>query len=155
MAVIRKCWGIPSRFPTSRLPTKGAILRWGRQFEDTFENTQRRKIKQMHSVWLCLLWPKFFEETREEAQISVERRKVTICHREQTLWCIKAKQIFRVKIRNNEINIKISYMDGSFFQEWHVYISEWMILHIEMEMVQIRAVFSSSIWQSCLILDHC
>ena len=47
----------------------------GRRFEETFENTQWGKVKQMQPVWLCLLCPKFFEETYEEAQCSVERRK--------------------------------------------------------------------------------
>ena len=79
---------------------------WGRQFEDTFENTQRRKaeqmqpmwlcnflctkfentfknpqrrkVKQMQPVWLCLLWPKFFVETYEEAQTSVESHHLSL-----------------------------------------------------------------------------
>ena len=34
-----------------------------RQFEDSFENTQRRKAKQMQPMWLCMLWPKYFEDT--------------------------------------------------------------------------------------------
>ena len=43
------------------------------------KNTQRRKVKQMQTVSLCLLWPKFFEETYEEAHASVERSKGNIC----------------------------------------------------------------------------
>ena len=69
-----------------------------RPFEETFEITQWRKIKQMQPVWLCLLWPKFFDETHKQAQ---SRRKVTIWHREQTLWCIKI----------DEININILHND--------------------------------------------
>ena len=57
----------------------------GRQFEETLENAQWKEAKQMQPMWLCLLCLKFFEETYEEAQISVERRKGNICHREQTL----------------------------------------------------------------------
>ena len=45
----------------------------GRPFEETFENAQWRKVKQMQPMWLCLLWPKFFEDTYEETQIIVER----------------------------------------------------------------------------------
>ena len=40
----------------------------GRQFEDTFENAQWRKVKQMQSVWLCLFWGRPFEETYEDSQ---------------------------------------------------------------------------------------
>ena len=69
-----------------------------RPFEETFEITQWRKIKQMQPVWLCLLWPKFFDETHKQAQ---SRRKVTIWHREQTLWCINI----------DEININILHND--------------------------------------------
>ena len=46
--------------------------------EVTFKKTQRRKAKQMQPVWLCLLWPKIFEEAYEEAQFSVERKKVIV-----------------------------------------------------------------------------
>ena len=60
-------------------------LLWARQVGGTFEDTQWRKAKQMQPMWLCLLCLKFFEETYEEAQISLERRKGNICHREQTL----------------------------------------------------------------------
>ena len=35
----------------------------GRQFEETFENTQRREDKQMQSMWLCILWGIQFEKT--------------------------------------------------------------------------------------------
>ena len=43
-----------------------------RQFEDTFENTQWRKVKQMQSVWLCIFSGRQFEDTFENTQ----RRKV-------------------------------------------------------------------------------
>ena len=35
----------------------------GRQFEDTFENTQWRKATQMRPMYLCIFWSKQFEET--------------------------------------------------------------------------------------------
>ena len=38
------------------------------QFEDTFENSQWRKVKQMQPVWLCILWPKQFEDSFENPQ---------------------------------------------------------------------------------------
>ena len=44
------------------------------------ENIQWRKIKQKQPVW-----SKFFEETHKDAQIWVERRKITICNWEQFL----------------------------------------------------------------------
>ena len=34
-----------------------------KRFEDTFENAQRRKDKQMHPMWFYMFWSKFFEET--------------------------------------------------------------------------------------------
>ena len=45
----------------------------GRQFEDTFENTQWRKAKQMQPMRLCLFWGRRFEDTFENTQW----RKVT------------------------------------------------------------------------------
>ena len=36
--------------------------------EDTFENTQWRKVEQMQPVWLCILFCKRFEETFEKTQ---------------------------------------------------------------------------------------
>ena len=41
---------------------------WGRQFGETFENTQWRKIKQMQPMRLCILWGRQFEETFENTQ---------------------------------------------------------------------------------------
>ena len=41
---------------------------WGQQFDDTFENTQWRKVKQMQPMWLCLLWSKIFKSTFENTQ---------------------------------------------------------------------------------------
>ena len=40
----------------------------GRQFEETFENTQWRKAKQMQPMWLCILPDRQFEGTFEKAQ---------------------------------------------------------------------------------------
>ena len=59
-----------------------------RPFKDTPENTQRGKIKQMQAVRLCLFWPKFFEQTHEEAQTSVERRNMVICYLKETFWAL-------------------------------------------------------------------
>ena len=54
----------------------------GRQFEDTFENAQWRKVKQMQPMWLCIILCKRSEETFENAQW----RKVT---QMQPMWvCI-------------------------------------------------------------------
>ena len=46
-----------------------------RQFEDTFENTHRRKVKQMQPMWLFILSGRQFEETFKNAQW----RKVKKC----------------------------------------------------------------------------
>ena len=43
-------------------PVSLCIL-WCRQFEETFENPQWRKVKQMQPMQLCILWGKRFEET--------------------------------------------------------------------------------------------
>ena len=52
------------------------------QFEETFENAQRRKIEQMQPVWLCIRWCKPFENTFENPQ----RRKAK---QMQSVWlCI-------------------------------------------------------------------
>ena len=40
----------------------------GRWFEETFENTQWRKVKQMQPMWLCLFSGRPFEDTFENAQ---------------------------------------------------------------------------------------
>ena len=40
----------------------------GKPFEDTFENAQWRKVKQMQLMWLCLFSDRPFEETFENAQ---------------------------------------------------------------------------------------
>ena len=40
----------------------------GRQFEDTFENTQWRKAKQMQPMWLCILLYKHSDDTFENTQ---------------------------------------------------------------------------------------
>ena len=39
-----------------------------KRFEDTFEYTQWRKIKQMQPMWLCLFSGKSFEDTFENTQ---------------------------------------------------------------------------------------
>ena len=38
-----------------------------KQFEDTFENAQWGKVKQMQPMWLCLFSDRPFEETFENA----------------------------------------------------------------------------------------
>ena len=39
-----------------------------RRFEETYENTQWREVKQMHPMWLCILWGRQFEDTFKNAQ---------------------------------------------------------------------------------------
>ena len=40
----------------------------GRQFEETFENTQWRKNQEVQPAWICLFWSKQLEETFEDTQ---------------------------------------------------------------------------------------
>ena len=44
----------------------------GKQFDETYENAQWRKIKEMQLMWLFMFWGIQFEDTFEKA----ERRKV-------------------------------------------------------------------------------
>ena len=41
---------------------------WCKQFEETFENAQWRKVEQMQPVWLCILKGRQFEGTFEDTQ---------------------------------------------------------------------------------------
>ena len=60
----------------------------GRQFEETFENTQWRKVKQMQPMWLYIFSGRQFEDTFESAQ----RRKVK---QMQPMWlCIHSSKQF-------------------------------------------------------------
>ena len=60
----------------------GLCMFWSKCFEDTFESTQWRKVKQMQPMWLCILLGRPFEETFENTQ----RRKVK---QMQPMWlCI-------------------------------------------------------------------
>ena len=38
----------------------------GKQFEETFQHAQWRKVQQMQAVWFCLHWSKYFEEPCEK-----------------------------------------------------------------------------------------
>ena len=50
----------------------------GRPFEDTFENPQRRKVKQMQPVWLCILSGRRSKDTCENTQWrKVEQMQIT------------------------------------------------------------------------------
>ena len=48
----------------------------GRWIEDTFENTQWRKAKQVQTMWICILTSRPFEETFENAR----RKKSNKCY---------------------------------------------------------------------------
>ena len=45
-----------------------ALFQRHRQFEETFENAQWRKVNQMQPMWLCFVLCKRFEETFENTQ---------------------------------------------------------------------------------------
>ena len=56
-----------------------------RPFEDTYENARWRKVEQMQTMWLCLFWFKQFENSFENPQL----RKVKIATNVtlQFVWC--------------------------------------------------------------------
>ena len=65
-----------------------------RRFEDTFENAQWRKVKQMQPMWLCILSSRQFEGTFEDAQW----RKVK---QMQSVWlCINSGRRFEETFEN-------------------------------------------------------
>ena len=46
-----------------RVQSMWICISWGRQFEETFENTHRRKAKQMQPMRLCIKYGRQSEET--------------------------------------------------------------------------------------------
>ena len=65
-------------------------------FEDTFENAQWRKVKQMQPMWLCLFSGRRFEETYENSQW----RKVKPM---QTMWlCLFSGTTFEETFENTQ-----------------------------------------------------
>ena len=67
-----------------------------RRFEETFENTEWRKTKQMQPVWLCLFSGRQIEETFENAR----RRKVT--QMQSVWWCILSGRRLEETFENAE-----------------------------------------------------
>ena len=55
----------------------------GRQFEETFEKTQWKKVKQMQHVWLCILWGRPIEGTFENSQWRKVKQMQTMRFREK------------------------------------------------------------------------
>ena len=60
----------------------------GRKSEGSFENTQWRKAKQMQPVWLCILWCRQFEETFENTQCRKVTNATMPLHHRQAIWKI-------------------------------------------------------------------
>ena len=56
------------RRKAKQMQTMWLCLFWCRQFETTYENAQWRKVKQMQPMWLCLFSGRCFEDTFENAQ---------------------------------------------------------------------------------------
>ena len=50
-----------------------------RRFEETFENSQWGKVKQMQPVWICIISGRQFEETFENPQWRKAKRKCNLC----------------------------------------------------------------------------
>ena len=75
----------------------------GIPFEDTFENTQWRKVKQMQPMWLCLLWPKCVKDTSE----NTHRRKAK---QMQPMWlCLFSGRPFEKSFENPQWLCILSY----------------------------------------------
>ena len=79
-------------------PVSLCIL-WCRQFEETFENPQWRKVKQMQPMHLCILWGKRLEETFENTQWGKAKQM-------QPVWFCKM-------FSPDNICIKYSYISSS------------------------------------------
>ena len=54
---------------------------WDKQIDDTFENTQWGKVKQMQPVWLCNYLCKRFEETFEN---TLEKKQTNLTKMTET-----------------------------------------------------------------------
>ena len=68
----------------------------GKHFDGSFENTQRREVKQMQPMWLCLFSGKHFEESFKNAQW----RKVT---QMQPMWlCLLCGGHFEEPFENSQ-----------------------------------------------------
>ena len=68
----------------------------GRRFEDSFEDTQWRKVEQMQPMWLCILWGRQFGGTFEDTQC----RKVK---QMQPMWlCILSGMQFEKTFENTQ-----------------------------------------------------
>ena len=68
----------------------------GRPFEDSFENPQWRKVKQMQPLWFCLLSGRKFEDIFENAQW---RRTQQM----QSMWvCILRRRPFEHSFKNTQ-----------------------------------------------------
>ena len=85
--------------------------------QETFENAQRRKVKQMQSMWLCIFPGRQFEETFENAQ----RRKAK---RMQPMWlCIFSVRQFEENFENAQWR-KVKQMQPMWMRKvklkWHM-----------------------------------
>ena len=54
---------LPFLHCVNKMQTVWHCLFWDKAFENTFENVQRRKVKEMQPMWLRLFWAKQFEDT--------------------------------------------------------------------------------------------
>ena len=73
-------------------------IRSGRPFQETFENTQWRKVKIMWTVWLCIRWGKQFEQTfgNTVEKNQTNATSVTLRRLRQTIWGFMLSWILRL-----------------------------------------------------------
>ena len=74
----------------------------GKRFEDTFENAQRRKVKQMQPVWLRILSGRPLKDTFEKTQWrKVEQMQpmwlITMAILMQAIW----EDILKLTVQEN------------------------------------------------------
>ena len=101
-----------------------------RQFEDTFENAQWRKVKQMQPMWLCIFSGRKFEATLENTQW----RKVKQMH---PMWlCILLGRLFRRYIWKHTVEkSQTNVWEVTFC--WHLYF----VAMVQESVVQKHQIF--------------
>ena len=87
--LVQTIWGNIWKHTVGKSQTNATSVTLHHLGQAIWEHIWKRTVeKGQTNVWLYLVWPKFFEETYKEAQISGERRKFTICHQKQTIWVL-------------------------------------------------------------------
>ena len=100
---------------------------WYKGIEDTFENAQWRKVKQMQPMQLCMLWYKGIEDTFENAQWRKAKQM-------QPMWlCFLSGRRFEDSFENTQWrkvrlkwHISICYLDGI----GYIQLGKWKLIFV-------------------------